>query len=258
MGIRKIIHYCWFGNGEIPQKEKNCIESWKVYFPDYEFQLWNEENFNYQDCNFAKQAYENKKYAFVSDYARAKILYEYGGLYLDTDVKVLKDFRKLLENFDAVAGFERKAFVGTAVIGCQKHDKIIKKLLKYYETHDFVQADGSFDNIANVSILTDILKDNGLILGGAEQQVDGYHIYNRELFYPKKMNETDFQVTENTVAIHMCSNSWLSERERKRGNNKFWIEVVRPILRQLRAIGIKCVGKERIRKIEIKIRNMIR
>ena len=144
------------------------------------------------------------------------------------------------------------------MIGCQKHDKIIKKLLEYYETHEFVQADGSFDNIANVSILTDILKDNGLILGGAEQRVDGYQIYNREMFYPKKMSETDFQVTVNTVAIHMCSNSWLSERERRRGNNKFWIEVVRPILRQLRAIGIKCVGKERIRKIEIKIRNMIR
>ena len=76
MGIRKVIHYCWFGDGEIPQKEKSCIESWKTYFLDYEFQLWNEENFNYQDCNFAKQAYENKKYAFVSDYARAKILYE--------------------------------------------------------------------------------------------------------------------------------------------------------------------------------------
>ena len=74
MSIRKIIHYCWFGNGELPQKEKQCIESWKTYFPDYEFQLWNEENFNYQACNFAKQAYEHKKYAFVSDYARATLM----------------------------------------------------------------------------------------------------------------------------------------------------------------------------------------
>ena len=106
--------------------------------------------------------------------------------------------------------------------------------------------------------MTDILKEKGLILGGTEQQIAGYHIFNRELFYPKKISETDFAITEDTVAIHMCSNSWLSERERKRGNNKIWIEVIRPTLRGLRAIGIKCLGKERIRKLEIKIRNAMR
>lgn len=130
------------------------IESWRKLFPDYELKLWNEENFDYQGCRFAKQAYDNKKYAFVSDYARAKILYEYGGLYLDTDVRVLKDFRDILDRVDAIAGFERKAFIGTAIIGCQANDETIRELLEYYETHDFVQKDGSFDNIANVSILT--------------------------------------------------------------------------------------------------------
>lgn len=258
MAIKKIIHYCWFGQGKMPQKEVECIESWRKYFPDYELKLWNEDNFDYQSCRFAKQAYENKKYAFVSDYARAKVLYEEGGLYLDTDVKVLRDFRDLLENVECVAGFERRAFIGTAIIGCQVHDESIKELLEYYETHDFVQKDGSFDNIANVSILTDILKEKGLILGGTEQQIAGYHIFNRELFYPKKISETDFAIAEDTVAIHMCSNSWLSERERKRGNNKIWIEVIRPTLRGLRAIGIKCLGKEHIRKLEIKIRNAMR
>lgn len=258
MAIKKIIHYCWFGDNIMPVKEAECIKTWKTYFPDYEFILWNDNNFDYAGCRFSKQAYENKKYAFVSDYARAKVLLEYGGLYLDTDVKVLKRFTNILENVNAIAGFERRAFIGTAIIGCQPHDPCIKELLKYYESHDFVQADGSFDNIANVSILTDILKERGLVLGGQRQKVAGYEIYNREVFYPKKLKEDEFDITGDTLAVHMCTNSWLTDRERKRGNNKLWIEVIRPCLRACRSLGIKMVGKENIRKIEIKLRNKMR
>ena len=257
MGVPKVIHYCWFGKGDMPDKEKECVETWKNYFKDYEFKLWTEENFDYEQCNFAKQAYDAKKYAFVSDYARAKLLYEYGGLYMDTDVKVLKEFPKT-DSEKGFMGFERRAFLGTAVIASESHNENIKQLLEYYENHDFVQKDGSFDNIANVSILTDIMKEKGLVLGGERQVVDGFEIFNREVFYPKKLSEKEFRVTDETCAIHMCSNSWLSERERKRGNNKIWIEVVRPTLRALRSMGIKIIGKERIRKIEIKLRNKLR
>ena len=102
------------------------------------------------------------------------------------------------------------------------------------------------------------MKEKGLVLGGERQVVDGFEIFNREVFYPKKLSEKEFRVTDETSAIHMCSNSWLSERERKRGNNKIWIEVVRPTLRALRSMGIKIIGKERIRKIEIKLRNKLR
>ena len=258
MAISKVIHYCWFGKGPIPEKEKQCIKTWTEFFPNYEMKLWNEENFDFQSCAFAKQAYEQKKYAFVSDYARAKLLYEYGGLYLDTDVKVLKSFTDLLEKSEGLVGFERKAFVGTAVIACQAKDPCIKELLEYYETHDFIQKDGSFDNIANVSILTDVMKQRGLVLGGERQNIPGFDVFNRELFYPKKLDETEFRITDETVAVHMCSNSWMSERERKRGNNKIWIEIVRPTLRWCRSLGIKLIGKERIRKIEIKLRNKLK
>lgn len=258
MSIRKIIHYCWFGSGMLPSKEASCIESWKKFFPDYEMKLWNEENFDFNGCAFAKQAYDNKKYAFVSDYARAKVLYEHGGLYLDTDVKVLKNFTDLLERYDGIVGFERKAFIGTALIACQPHDPCICELLEYYETHEFLQKDGSFDNIANVSIITDIMKSKGLVLGGERQSIPGFEVFNREYFYPKKLSEMDFRVTDETVAVHMCSNSWLSERERKRGSNKVWIEVVRPTLRGLRTLGIKILGKEKIRSLEIKLRNKLR
>lgn len=259
MSINKVIHYCWFGKSPVPEKEKSCIETWKQHFPDFELKLWNEDNFNYEGCLFSKQAYEQKKYAFVSDYARAKILYEYGGLYLDTDVKVLKSFGNLLDgSVNGILGFERKAFIGTAVIACQPHDPCIKELLNYYETHEFMQKDGSFDTIANVSILTDILKDKGLVLGGARQSIPGFEVYNREYFYPKKLSETEFNVSDETVAIHICSNSWLTERERRRGNNKIWIEVIRPILRGCKNAGSRIIGKERIRKLEIRLRNYLK
>lgn len=257
MTVPKIIHYCWFGEKEMPEKEARCVETWKEHFPDYEIKLWTEENFDYKSCDFAREAYEHKKYAFVSDYARAKLLYEYGGLYMDTDVKVLKTFPKThAEN--GFMGFERRAFLGTAVMASVPKNDNIKALLDYYEKHHFIQKDGSFDNIANVSIITDIMKEKGLVLGGERQMVDGFEIFNREVFYPKKLSETEFRVTEETSAIHMCTNSWLSERERRRGNNKVWIKVVRPALRGFRNLGIKVAGKEKIRKIEIKLRNKLR
>lgn len=256
MMVPKVIHYCWFGKTEMPEREKTCIESWKTFFPEYEIKLWNEDNFDYQACEFAKQAYEKEKFAFVSDYARAKILYEHGGIYLDTDVKIIKKFPEVATE-KGFMGFERRAFIGTAVLASEAQNDNMKKMLEYYENHDFVQKDGSLDNIANVSILTDIMKTKGLILGGTRQKVDGFEIFNREVFYPKKISDNEFQITEETVAIHMCSNSWMSERERKRGKNKLWINIARPILQQLRKLGIKILGKEKIRKIEIKLRNKL-
>lgn len=257
MNIPKVIHYCWFGKGEIPDKEKRCIETWRKFFPDYEIKRWDETNFDVEKCIFAKQAYENKKYAFVSDYARAKILHEQGGLYFDTDVEVTHHFPDMnAEN--GFVGFERRHFVGTAVIACVPNNETMKKLCDYYETHNFLQEDGTFENIANVSILTDILKEEGLQLGGERQIVAGFEVFNREFFYPKKLSEDEFRITGETCAIHRCSNSWMSERERKRGNNKLWIEVARPTLRTLRKVGIKIAGKERIRKIEIKLRDKMK
>ncbi len=256
--VPKIIHYCWFGNSNIPEKEKKCIASWEKAFPGYKVMFWNESNVDLNECTFVKQAYQLKKYAFVSDYVRAKVLAEYGGIYLDTDVKVLSSFTKLLEKYDGILGFERRAFIGTAVIATQPGNSSIKELLKYYQTHDFILPNGDCDITANVTILTDILREKGLILGGKRQHVETFEIFNREVFYPKKLNDSDFMVTDETMAIHMCSNSWLSERERKRGNNKIWINIARPILIKCRIIGIKILGKERIRTIENKLRNMLK
>lgn len=255
--IPKIIHYCWFGKGQMPEKEKKCIETWKKFFPDYEIKKWDETNFDVEETKFSKQAYERKQYAFVSDYARAKILYEQGGLYLDTDVEVVKSFPKVLDGKGFV-GFERRHFIGTAVLAVEKGNGIIKELLDYYVQHSFVMDDGLVDNIANVSILTDIMRKHKLELGGERQTVAGFEVFNREYFYPKKLDENEFRVTDETCAIHKCSNSWMSDRERKRGNSKLWINVGRPIFRTGRNVLVKILGKEKARKIEIKTRNKMK
>lgn len=255
--IPKIIHYCWFGEGQMPEKEKKCIETWKKFFPDYEIKKWDETNFDVEETKFSKQAYERKQYAFVSDYARAKILYEQGGLYLDTDVEVVKSFPKVLDGKGFV-GFERRHFIGTAVLAAEKENGIIKELLDYYVQHSFVMDDGLVDNIANVSILTDIMRKHKLELGGERQTVAGFEVFNREYFYPKKLDENEFRVTDETCAIHKCSNSWMSDREKKRGNSKLWINVGRPIFRKGRNVLVKILGKEKARKIEIKTRNKMK
>lgn len=257
--IPKIIHYCWFGPNPIPETEKKCIASWKRFFPDYDFKFWNEKTFDLDSAPlFAKQAYEHKRFAFVSDYVRVKVLHDFGGLYFDSDLEVLKGFDVVLKNNFNFLGFETKAHLGTAVMGfCPRH-KILREFLDYYENHPFLDEKGRMNNIANVTILTDILTPLGLISDGSFQQVDDIYIYNREWFYPKKISNTEFCYTNETIAVHRCSNSWMTEKQRKRGNNRFWIKILRPILQKGRLWGQKIIGKERINHLEIIIRNKLK
>ena len=254
--IPKVINYCWFGRNPLPPLAMKCIESWKRFLPDYEIKEWNEDNFDYNKCIYARQAYERGYYAFVSDYVRAKVLYEYGGIYLDTDVKIIKKLPNVPEK--GFLGFERRKFIGTAVMAAEPESELIAELLDYYEQHEFVQQKGYIDSIANVSILTDICRRKGLIPDGRKQKIEGFEIFSRELFYPKKLNENTFETTGETCAIHMCSNSWMTEREKKRGNNKIWINVLRPVLIKIRCCLRKLLGDEMVRKIEIIVRNKMK
>ncbi|MFQ7081030.1 glycosyltransferase family 32 protein [Sellimonas intestinalis] len=119
MSIPKIIHYCWFGPNPIPKNEQIYIENWQVKLPEYRFVFWNEESFDVQSVRYVKQAYDQGKYAFVSDYVRIYALNKYGGIYLDTDVEVLKDFSPFLDH-NTFLGFENRTMVGTGIIGTQK------------------------------------------------------------------------------------------------------------------------------------------
>ena len=143
--IPKTIHYIWFGHNEFSDLIKDCIESWKKVMPDYEFVLWNEDNYDINKTLFTKQAYEAKKYAFVSDYARIDILNKYGGIYFDTDVKVLKRFDKFLV-LKGFMGFESaKGGVNPGiVIGCEKGCPILGEILQEYDK-PFIKKNGEYD-----------------------------------------------------------------------------------------------------------------
>lgn len=256
--LPKIIHYCWVGPNPIPEKELECIRSWKKYLSEYELMFWDEDTFDVNTNVFATQAYESGNYAFVSDYVRTKVLYEYGGIYLDTDVEILGNLDKILINENCFLGFENRAKLGTAVMGFTPKHPVLEKFMDFYQKNDFKDDNGDVNTIANVTILTDILSKLGLVTDGTSQKVKDIDIYPREYFYPKKISDNEFRVTEQTIAIHKCSNSWMTDRERKRGKNLIWVNVMRPLLRSIRELGLNVIGTERIQKIEIKIRNILK
>ncbi len=257
--IPKIIHYCWFGPKEMPELEKRCVESWRKFLPDWELRLWNEHTVNFDEAPlFASQALEHKKWAFVSDCVRVMALYRYGGLYLDPDVELLPPMDALLASGNNIMGFEVRKHVGTAFMAFHPGHQLMREYLRYYECHPFVDSRGRMDVTANVSMLTDLLIDMGLRVGGDTQQVGDITVFRREVFYPKKHSPTEYSITPQTLAVHRCSNSWMSEGQRKRGSNWFWLHIVRPIFQNGRAIGTRLIGKEHIRNIEIAIRGILK
>lgn len=258
MKIPKIIHYCWFGTKPIPDLELKCIESWRRFLPDYKLMFWNEGTFDLNNHHFAKQAYDNRYYTFVSDLARAHVLTEYGGIYLDTDLEVFSGFEELLKNDNVILGFENKTFIGTAMMASVPNHKIFIDFANHYKELSFISKSGDIQISANPSILAEILKQYKIDFNGEEQLTSGIHIYPRDYFFPKKLKEGHFRITENTVAIHHFEGSWLTERQKKRGKNIFWIEVCRPILRSTKNILAKVISKDKTKKIENKIRNWLK
>lgn len=258
MNIPKIIHYCWFGPKAIPELELICMESWKKYFPDYTLMFWSEKTFDVNEFPFTKQAYDNKYFAFVSDFVRAKVLKEYGGVYLDTDLEVLSNFTELLQGNEVVLGFENKTFVGTAMMATISDHFIFKEMLEYYNDLSFVNSKGELEITANPSILAEILEKYNIELNGDEQFLNGVKVYKREVFFPKKLAQNSFRIGEETRTIHHFKGSWLTERQKKRGGNRLWIEFCRPILRKCMYISRRTLGKSTTRIIENKVRNFLR
>ncbi len=204
--IPKIIHYCWFGNHPIPKHLKKCIDSWSKFLVDYEFIKWDESNFDINSTKWTKQAYSKKKYAFVSDYVRLKVLYEYGGIYLDTDVMVLKSFDSFL-GYQAFTGFESKNKLTSAIIGAEKRFPIIKTFLDTYTNKPFIN-NGKNNDIANVVMMTDICVSYGFIPNNTYQVIQGMHIFPQTYFCPLDFYHNK-NFTENTHAIHYFDASWL-------------------------------------------------
>ncbi len=214
--IPKKIHYCWFGGNPLPELAVKCIESWKKYCPDYEIIEWNESNFDVNCCDYVSEAYKAKKWAFVSDYARFKILYEHGGLYFDTDVEVINPFDDIVSK-GAFMGREDDSLLavapGLALGVCAGHE-MYKELLKAYHSRHFINEDGSHNLKTVVDYTTEIFAKHGLKKDSEIQLVDGIYVYPKEYFCPMDYISGKLDITENTYSIHHYSASWHNEKEK--------------------------------------------
>jgi len=161
--IPKIIHYCWFGRNPLPDLALKCIESWKKFLPDYEIIEWNEDNFNLDIYQYTREAYELKKYAFVSDVCRLYAIKEMGGIYLDTDVEILKPLDKFLHH-NAFSGFETNYTIPTGLMASEKNGKWATEMLDYYYERPFVLDNKKIDMTTNVEIISKLMKQKGIKL----------------------------------------------------------------------------------------------
>lgn len=229
--IPQIIHYCWFGGNEKPDKAQKCIESWSRFAPGYEIREWNEENIALEHCpQYVQDAYAAKKYAYVTDYVRLKVLYEYGGFYMDTDVELLKS----LDPFrgDAgVIGFENDEFVNSGqMLAAEAGHPILAEMMARYHEIAFYREDGSMYLLGCPHVNTEALVNHGLIRNGQEQTVGGFHVYPADWFNPLDSATGELQKTNNTVSIHWYSMSWIPLWKRVR------VKILRRVRRVLRRL----------------------
>jgi hypothetical protein len=217
--IPKVIHYCWFGRQPKSNDVKRYISSWRKYCPDYTIKEWNENNFNFTENTYCREAYDAKKWAFVSDYARLKILYENGGIYMDTDVELVKSLDSLI-NYNVLAGFDLEHRIQTGTLGASRNNFWIHMLLDDYNHRNFIQLDGSYDLTTNVDRITELTKRKyGLKLNGKLTMFgNNYVILPFDYLCAKSSKTGVVSRTVNTYAIHHFNGSWLSDDEKKYSN----------------------------------------
>jgi mannosyltransferase OCH1-like enzyme len=228
--IPKVIHYCWFGGNPLPESVRKCIESWKTHCPDFEVVEWNEKNFDVNINKFVREAYQLEKWAFVSDYARLYIIYHNGGIYLDTDVEVVKGLDDLLDN-EAFMGFEDGINVSNGLgFGAVKNSKIIYEMLNIYENISFINNDGTLNTTPCPYYTTQLLLKKNLKQNNKKQTIEGLTIYPSDYFSPINYATRKFKMTKNTYSIHHYSATWWDEEAK---------EVFNSGLKWRRIFGIK-------------------
>lgn len=213
--LNKAIHYFWFGGADKGKVIEKCIASWAKFFPDFEIKEWNETNFDVRQNKYISQAYDAKKFAFVSDFARFKILHEQGGLYFDTDVEVIRAFYDYFE-LDAFAAFETEEFVAPGLVLWAKEpgNKMLSEILETYSQLEFINPDGSLNTVTICKYFTDTLKKHGLKNDdGTVQQCDSFSVFPREYFCPFDDLTGVMNKTEKTCAIHWYAKSWMSKKD---------------------------------------------
>ena len=211
--IPKIIHYCWFGKGTMPELALKCLESWKKHLPDYQIMEWNEENFDVNMYRFSSEAYKERKFAFVADVCRLYALKNMGGIYLDTDVEFLRPLDEEMLNEAAFTGFEDNLLLSSAIMGSEKDGKWINDLLPHYEDRSFYLENGTLDVNPNTEIITAFMKDKkNVLINNTFQKFDDYcTIYPSDYFCPKSWKTLRVKRTENTYCIHHFAGSWIDK-----------------------------------------------
>ena len=211
--IPKVIHYCWFGRGEKPKLAQKCIASWKKFCPEYEIVEWNEDNFDVNMNGYTRMCYEQKKYAFLSDYVRLLVVAQHGGLYFDTDVELLRSPDALLAH-DAFFGFETPEYVATGLgFGSAAHGEAIEAMLHEYDP----LLDGQHGTVGCPLLNTAALVKLGLQQNGAYQTVAGAIILPSDYLNPYESATGRIKKTANTISVHWYSAAWMGRKQKLRG-----------------------------------------
>lgn len=237
--IPKIIHYCWFGGKAKPTKIQHCIDSWRKILKDYEFIEWNEDNFDVNYSEYTRQAYQQGKFAFVSDIARIEALRKYGGIYMDTDVEVYKPFDDLLAGARCILGFEYDNWIATSFMACEKNHPLLEEFENLYSLEMFCQKNGVLNTNTNVNRLTKLLCDKGLIRENRKQILnDGIVVFPIEYFSPYDYANCILERTINSYCAHLFFVTWLPKTEQ--------------IKKRIKSVLVKIIGRqglETLRKV---------
>lgn len=218
--IPKIIHYCWFGRGEMPKLMKKCLKSWDKFCPGWQIIEWNEDRFDVTSTLWTKQAYEARKFAFVSDYVRLMALHEQGGVYLDTDVELKKPLDPFL-NCAGFVGFENHTSIATCVVGAAAGNPVVKHWLDWYADRPYL-IDGKPNTEPNVAFITEDLVHRGLSINNQRQSVDAIEIYPQSWFCPQNMEGDDRRISRSTVSVHHFTSTWRSPQGQRNMKRAKW------------------------------------
>lgn len=260
MSIPKIIHYCWFGHNPKPELAQKCMDSWKKYCPDYNIIEWSEENFDTSSAPlYVRQAYEAKRWAFVTDYVRLQVVYEHGGIYLDTDVELKKSLDTLLFHH-AYFGFEDGAHVATGLgFGAEKGAQILREMMNDYQGISFIKQDGSFDSTPCPARNTQVLLRRGLKQDDSKQVLEGdILILPSIILCPIDYNSGIHKKSRKSYSVHWFAASWHSEQQRQ--SMRAWQKKRKKEIRRYTLTHLHCIAAQKLLGMEryLKVRAFLR
>ena len=258
MAIPKKIHYCWLGRNPKPKSVLKCIESWKKFCPDYEIIEWNEDNLDISSHLYSRQAYEAKAWAFATDYFRLWIVYTHGGIYLDTDVEIIKPLDPLLKN-KAFMGFENEEMLNTGLgFGAEAGSAFLAENMKAYDSIAFCNEDGTYNRRPAPEYSTEVAKCYSLTKDdGKIQQVLDLTCYPREYFSPKDYFTGRLHVTKNTYSIHHYDSTWFTPEEQVQRKRDLVVARLRYITLIPRSLAEKILGTKRYKSMVASIKSLL-